>query len=88
MVFYTFSLHKGCPRKIHLTRSGNETQHCLNATNGCRWVSPCSTQPTQNACKMLQMADVGFSLNLTELAGKQCNIADQKHRAQPSFLRL
>jgi hypothetical protein len=37
---------------------------------------------------MPQMADVGFSPNLMELAGKQCNIADQKHLAQPSFLRL
>jgi len=40
---------------------------------------------------MPQMADVGFRLallNLMEPAGKQCNTADQKHRAQPSFLRL
>jgi hypothetical protein len=39
MVFYTFSLHKGCPRKLHLAQSGNETQHFSNATNGWCWVS-------------------------------------------------
>ena len=29
MVFYTFSLHKGCPRKLHLAQSGGATQFLI-----------------------------------------------------------
>ena len=59
----------GCHERLSLgfafSRVGwvewSETQHCLNATNGCCWVSPCSTQSTLNTCKIPQMADVGFT---------------------------
>ncbi len=46
MVFYTFSLHKGCPRKLHLAQSEDETQQQPFVVFKKCWVSLHSTQPT------------------------------------------